>query len=376
MSFLKQLNTLKDAHQYRSMALPRGIDLSSNDYLGFRSHPALKQAALAAIEDGMALGAGASRLLRGHMPEHESLEEYAAAFFGHEKALYFSNGYQANVALFQTLPDRHDVIIFDALIHASARDGIQTSLAKHIRAAHNDVQAYEDAIKNARNNGAKNIWIAVESLYSMDGDFAPLDELYKLAQKYDAYLVVDEAHSTGVCGKNGTGLCSNFAHNEKLITLHTCGKALGSAGGLICASAEIISYIVNKARPFIYSTAPPPLQAHITEKALALCASDAGHTARTSLLNLINYVKLNTKEWALNSKEVVVQSQIIPVILGDAQKALDAAKMLQDAGYDIRAVRPPTVPKGTSRLRLSLNAGLTTEILDEVFNFIHNQIFS
>lgn len=364
MSFLKQLNTLKDAHQYRSMALPCGIDLSSNDYLGFRSHSALKQAALAAIENGMTLGAGASRLLRGHMPEHESLEEYAAAFFGHEKALYFSNGYQANVALFQTLPDRHDVIIFDALIHASARDGIQASLAKHIRAPHNDVQAYEDAIKKARNNGAKNVWIAVESLYSMDGDFAPLDELYKLAQKYDAYLVVDEAHSTGICGKNGTGLCSNFAHNEKLITLHTCGKALGSAGGIICASAEIISYMVNKARPFIYSTAPPPLQAHITEKALALCASADGENARNKLQTLVAHTITH-----LNAD---TQSQIVPVILGDAQKALDAAQMLQDTGYDVRAVRPPTVPKGTSRLRLSLNAGLTTEILDEVFAILRS----
>ena len=374
MRFEKHLTALHDKNRYRSLTLARGIDLSSNDYLGFRDHPFLKDAAIAAIENGISLGAGASRLLRGHTHAHESLEHAAETFFGCEKTLFFPNGFQANVALFQTLCSRRDVIIFDSLIHASARDGIQASHAKHVRVQHNNIQAYTDAIIKARDNGAQNIWIALESLYSMDGDFAPLRDIYALAQKYDAYLVVDEAHSTGVFGARGEGLCLSTLGLEhyppNLITLHTCGKALGVAGGLICAGDDVIDYMINKARPFIYSTAPPPLQAHLVEKALDLSARTNGDAARKTLKAHINHVKLKCANNAYAHLNIAIHSHIIPIILGADKAAMMAANTLQNAGYDVRAIRPPTVPEGQARLRISLNAALDTETIDTVFNAI------
>lgn len=343
------LRRLEAQGRLRSLKPACGIDLSSNDYLGLRSHPALRKAALAAIEAGIDMGAGGSRLLRGHTEHHENLENFAAAHFGTEKALYFANGYQANLSIFTALPSRRDTIIFDSLIHASARDGIQASPAKHIRVAHNDLNAYEDALQSA--DGQK--WIAVEAVYSMDGDLAPIKELSALAQKYDAVLIVDEAHATGVFGANGKGL-SEGQPADNLITLHTCGKALGVAGGLVCGPAWAIDALVNTARPFIYSTAPPPLQAVLVQKALEIVRDEPGRREKLfALVKLANEILPVTDS----------PSQIIPIILGDDKNALEAALALQSEGFDIRAIRPPTVPEGTSRLRVSLNVNLDEKIL-------------
>lgn len=350
--FPKKLAQLEAQNRLRSLKLPDGIDLSSNDSLGFARHPALRKAAIEALEQGLDLGAGGSRLLRGHTQAHADLEDYAATHYGAEKALYFANGFAANYALFTALPSRHDVVVYDAYVHASVRDGIHASTAKSIKVAHNDLNAFEEALKRHRDE-TETLFIAVESVYSMDGDFAPLPKLQALAQRYDAILIVDEAHGTGVWGTHGKGLS---APAENLIAVHTCGKALGVAGGLVCASSVIIDTLINTARPFIYSTAPPPLQALLTHKALELCASPEGDALRAKLHSLC----------ATTQKHLGgAGSQIVPIILGDDARAVSAAKTLQQAGYDIRAIRPPTVPEGTARLRLSLNAGLDESVLDD-----------
>lgn len=363
-TFQKTLQQLKDRNRLRSLNKAEGIDLTSNDYLGMRNHPALKIAALEAISNGIEIGASGSRLLRGQCDAHESLETFAATHFGSEKALYFANGFLANYALFTTLPDRHDCIIYDSLLHASARDGINASNARSIKAEHNDLQSFEDAIKRAKDSFKGHIWVAVESLYSMDGDSAPLTEIQKLCADYDAYLIVDEAHSTGVFGNRGKGL-SESLKKENLIELHTCGKAVGVAGGLICASADIVDYMINKSRPFIYSTAPMPLQAHLTQTSLEILASKDGDKRRSELQNLVKFFKTQYQE---------AESHIVPIILGDDASAVQTATAMQEAGYDIRAIRPPTVPEGTARLRLSLSTNLNTATLEQFFGLLSNQL--
>ncbi|MCE7886978.1 MAG: 8-amino-7-oxononanoate synthase [Alphaproteobacteria bacterium PRO2] len=355
-NFRQQLDDLKGKDRYRSLNLPSGIDFTSNDYLGLRAHPELRRAAIAALEGGLDIGAGGSRLLRGHTESHAALEEFAARYFGVEAALFFASGFQANAAIFGTLPGRDDTVIFDALIHASARDGIQASNATHARVPHNDLDAYEDALKNAKGQR----WIAVESVYSMDGDRAPLKELYALAQKYDAYLIVDEAHGTGVFGDSGKGVSEGLPH-ENLITLHTCGKALGVAGGLVCAPRDIINYMVNRARPFIYSTAPMPLQAVLVKRALELVQEEPQR--RQALHKLMHYASSMDFLDGLFGDHF---SPILPVILGDDGVAVDIAKSLQQKGFDIRAIRPPTVPENTARLRISLSVNITEQNLRDL----------
>lgn len=345
-----QLRELTASGRARSCLLPAGVDFTSNDYLGLRRHPALRAAAVTALEKGLELGAGGSRLLRGHHEAHEELENFAAAYFGAPAALFFATGFQANTALFATLPERHDVILYDAMIHASARDGIQASAARHARVAHNDLNAFAAALREWRDRAGQ-IWIAVESVYSMAGDLAPLPELAALAQEYDAMLVVDEAHATGVFGADGKGLTAGM-HGEHLVVLHTCGKALGVAGGLICAAPELISCLVNQARGFIYSTAPMPLQAVLVQKALQLAVALPERRQRLwELRDLANRLL----------PVPASPSQIIPIIIGADVAAVELAAHMRHAGFDLRAIRPPTVPEGTARLRLSLSCERTPD---------------
>lgn len=339
------LSKLREEGRFRVLSPAIGIDFTSNDYLGFKAHPALRAAAVEALENGLDIGSGGSRLLRGNHPAHEQLEHEAAQFFGQEQALFFGSGFLANHALMTALPSKDDIILFDALIHASLRGGIQSNPAKHIRIPHNDANALEE---NLKANSGKTCWVVLESIYSMDGDFAPLSDIIMLCEKYNAMLVVDEAHATAVFGEKGKGLTFGH-HSPNLITLHTCGKGLGVAGALVCASSEIMETLINKARPFIYSTAPMPLQAVLVSKALQLCAG--ADEQRTKLFALC---ELARKNFPCPPSP----TPIIPHILGDEQKALAAATAMQAKGFDIRAIRPPTVPNGSSRLRITLNATL------------------
>jgi 8-amino-7-oxononanoate synthase len=351
MRWQAEIERLQQSHRHRAMTLPHGIDFTSNDYLLLSRHPALREALITALDRDGIVGAGGSRLLRGHHEEHAKLEAFAASFFGAEKALYFGSGFLANFALFTTLPDRHDAIVFDERIHASVKEGMHASAAERYRARHNDLESFEVELKRARERGARAIFVAVESVYSMDGDLAPLDELADLARRFGAALIVDEAHATGVLGPRGRGLADGF---NGAITLHTCGKALGVAGALVCASADTIAYLINRARPFIYSTAPPPCLAAAVVKALQLTDEEPWRRERVQKLARLTHAELNAS--AHNAG-----SQIVPVVIGEDEATLSVVKQVQDAGFDVRAIRPPTVPEGTSRLRIAINAGHTEE---------------
>ena len=350
--FARRLKQLEAISRCRTMRPAGGIDFTSNDYLQLSTHPALRQVMRDWAAQDNPAGATGSRLLRGHHPAHAELENFAAQFFGAAKALYFATGFQANHALFSTLPERGDVIVYDALIHASVRDGIQGSAAAAFKFRHNDLEDCENVLRRARAQ-TDQIFLAVESVYSMDGDRAPLPELLALAARYDAWLIVDEAHATGIFGPTGRGLTEGFPHDH-LVTLHTGGKALGVAGGLICAAAEIIDYLVNRARPFIYSTAPLPLQAALLQRAMQLIDEEPERRMQLLALRDVANVVLPIPSSS---------TQIMPVIIGGDAAAMAAAASLQDAGFDVRAIRPPTVPEGTARLRLSLNIGIDPEML-------------
>ena len=353
----RALKALERRGRMRQLTPRSGADFSSNDYLGLASSAELRQAVAKAIARGVAVGAGGSRLLRGNDPEHEALEAEAAELFGAEAALFFGGGFVANYGIFSTLPGRGDIIVYDELIHASVHDGMRASRAEARAVRHNDPQSFEDAICCWRAAGATGRpWLAVESLYSMDGDRAPLSDLAAIAERHEAMLVIDEAHATGVFGPDGRGLGADLEGRPYVVSLHTCGKALGVMGALVLAPATIRDYLVNRCRPFIYATAPSPIIAATVRAALALVRSEPRRRERLHELVAVAGRKLEARCGLIASG-----SQIQPVIVGDDAAATALAAAMQRQGFDIRAVRPPTVPEGTARLRISitLNAGET-----------------
>lgn len=343
------LARLSDQSRRRRLSPLAGIDFSSNDYLGLAGSPLLAQAAQAAIARGVPTGSGGSRLLRGNHPEHEALESDAAAFFGSERSLWFSSGFAANETLFSTLPQRGDLIVYDKLVHASAHEGMRIGKAEKVSAEHNDADAFETAIRNWRESGGKGqVWVAVESLYSMDGDMAPLEALAAIADRHDAVLLIDEAHATGVFGPDGRGLAAALEGRENVITLRTCGKALGCEGALVCGPAVAIDYLVNRGRGFIFSTAPSPLMAAVTRAAIGLMTS--APELRTDL-----WARIRKAEQVFAPLGATVTgTQILPLIVADDARTMQLAQQVQDAGFDVRGIRPPTVPAGTSRLRITI----------------------
>lgn len=344
------LEGLQRKARLRSLSPQRGVDFTSNDFLALSGAPRLKEAIVAAMERGVPAGAGGSRLLRGNHPEHEALETEAAGFFGADRVLYFGSGYAANSALFSTLPQRDDLIVYDTLIHASAHEGISASKAAGVSVSHNDANAFDEAIRNWRKDGGRGRpWIAVESLYSMDGDKAPLAELVDVADRHEGFLVIDEAHATGVFGAGGRGLAAGLEGRENVLALHTCGKALGVSGALLAVPGVLADYLVNRARAFIYSTAPSPLMAAGVREALQMVEEEPER--REALERLVALVG---EGLARGFGVEPSRSQIQPLLIGDNARAVRIAEILQAEGFDIRAIRPPTVPEGTARLRLSI----------------------
>ena len=358
--YQRQLQTLSARGRHRRLIPREGRDFASNDYLALAGDPVIAGAVADAVQRGVPVGSGGSRLLRGNAPEHEALEEKAARFFGSEGALFFSTGFAANTALFATLPQRGDLILADELIHASAHDGLRAARADHLFVRHNDVDAFRAAIRDWRGGGGKGrVWIAFETLYSMDGDIAPVADLAELARAEDAWLLLDEAHATGVYGPQGKGLGAALEGQDNVVSLHTCGKALGVEGALVCAAAVIKDYLINRARPFIFSTAPSPLMAVAVSAALDRIAG--GDDLRERLSALRGHAdRTICARFGLPPST----SQIIPVILGDDKRTMRAAEELQAAGFDVRGIRPPTVPRGTSRLRLSLTLNVDEADID------------
>jgi 8-amino-7-oxononanoate synthase len=353
----RALEALARRGRRRALAVASGADFASNDYLGLASSPELKNAAKAAIARDVPVGAGGSRLLRGNHREHEALEAEAAAFFGAESALFFGGGFMANVAIFSTLPKRGDVVVHDALIHASVHDGMRAGKAERAEAVHNDAQAFEDAIKDWRAAGGTGTpWISVESLYSMDGDRAPLADLLAIADRHEGMLIIDEAHATGVLGREGRGLGAEYEGRGNVVTLHTCGKALGVMGALVLGPEVLRDFLINRSRPFIFATAPSPLSAALVRAALLICRFDSARRERLQQLVAVAGRELESRCGTKPSG-----SHIQPVIVGSDERATRLADAMQARGFDIRAVRPPTVPEGSARLRLSLTLNVDNE---------------
>ncbi len=348
--FESDLRELSKRGRLRSLRGRSGIDFTSNDYLGLAESEELRRAAAEAVARGVPVGSGGSRLLRGNHPEHEALEAEAAGYFGAETALYFGGGYVANLAIFSTLPQTGDLIVHDELIHASVHEGLRRGRAGFVGVPHNNVDAFDAAIVRWRaTGGTGRPWLAVESLYSMDGDSPDLAELLAVADRHEAMVVIDEAHATGVLGPQGRGLAADFEGRDNVVTLHTCGKALGTVGGFVLGPRIIRDFLVNRARPFIFATAPSPLTAAITRVALELSRSNPERRER--LARLVRFAGNQLRD---RCNVEPSGSQIVPVIIGSDQAAVTLAAALQRQGYDIRAIRPPTVPEGTARLRVAL----------------------
>ena len=330
----------------RTLRPPAGIDLCSNDYLGLAGHPHLKQRMADAV---MAEGVGStgSRLLRGERSAFARVEEKFARFKGAERSLYFSSGYLANLAVLTTFPEAGDAIFSDERNHASLIDGARLSRARRVVFPHNDVGALARLLREDAGAGRK--FVVVESLFSMDGDPAPLAEYAALCRAAGAELIVDEAHAVGVYGECGRGLAG-----EVFVSINTAGKALGVSGAFVAGPADAIEYLIQRARPFIFSTAPPPAIAAALEASLEAIADEPERRER--LLERARYLR---ERLGLDG-----DSPIIPIIIGENERAVAVARELQAAGFDVRAIRPPTVPVGTSRLRVTVNEGLSEEVLD------------
>jgi 8-amino-7-oxononanoate synthase len=347
-----------------------GADFTSNDYLGMAESEELRLAAAAAIARGVPVGSGGSRLLRGNHPEHEALEHEAADYFGAETALYFGGGYVANLSIFSTLPQRGDLVVHDELIHASVHEGLRRGRAESQSISHNDVDAFDAAIVRWRANGGRGRpWISVESLYSMDGDSPDLAGLFAVADRHEAMVVIDEAHATGVLGPQGRGLAAGFEGRDNVITLHTCGKALGTAGGFVLAPRIVRDFLVNRARPFIFATAPSPLIAAITRAALKI--SRTNPERREQLARLVRFAGAELRRRCGIEPS---GSHILPVIIGSDQAAVNVAASLQQRGFDIRAIRPPTVPEGTARLRIALTTAVDQTTVAHLFEALAEDI--
>lgn len=339
--------TRKD--RLRTLSTRAGLDFASNDYLGLARSKHMREAIATALSAGTPVGATGSRLLRGNDPEHEALEAEAAHFFGAERALFFGGGYIANFAVLTTLPQKGDLIVLDKLVHSSTHEGARCGRADVMETPHNDADMVNEAILAWRaKGGTGRPWIVVESLYSMDGDRLPLGDLNEIADRHDAFLFVDEAHATGVYGPDGRGLAHNLEGRDNVVVLHTCGKALAASGALVTAPGVLCDYLVNRCRPFIYATAPSPLMAVAAATALGILTYEPDRRQR--LAKLVEHASAKAKEVGLP----VSGSQILPIIVGDNRRAIALAEALHSRGFDVRAIRPPTVPEGTARVRISL----------------------
>jgi len=332
---------------------PSSIDFGSNDYLGFAEDPKLKELAFESLR-ASALSSSSSRLLPGHHAAHAAAEAYFARFVGAEAALLFNSGYDANTALLTTLPTRHDLILYDDRSHASIYDGVHASLAKSKRFAHNSAADLRRILESIGQIFGQ-IFVVLESVYSMDGDIAEVEAIARVAHDYSAILMVDEAHATGVLGMRGEGLVKNtIGRNNSVLTVHTCGKALGAAGAFIAGSRTVVEYLINKARPFIYTTALPPLIPLQLISAIQRLESE-GPELVTTLCERSYFLRTELKKSLHRWTVPEGRTPIISILIGADEHALRAARILERLGFQVPAIRPPTVPEGSARLRLNVS---------------------
>ena len=371
LSFLHEKGLYRELRTIDSPQAPRIqidgrilLNFSSNDYLGLANHPAVKTAAIACIERYGA-GAGASRLICGSLAPHHELDEALADFKSSEAALAFSTGYAAALGTICALLENDDIIIIDKLVHASIVDAARLSKAKLRVFRHNDLDHLDHLLHWAagRKGPQKSrILVVTESVFSMDGDHSPLREIVELKNKYGAWLMLDEAHATGLYGTNRRGLAEKLEVARQIeIQMGTLGKALGAAGGFICGSRNLIDYLVNRARSLIFSTAPVPAAAAAAIAGLSLLRSDVGQERQDKLWRL--RASLSEK---VATKSSLAPSAIIPIRIGNETKAVEAALRLRQHGILIPAIRYPTVAYGSARLRLTLTAAHTESDLEEL----------
>lgn len=342
------------------------IDFSSNDYLGLSGHPKLIEAAKKAMGE-FGTSSSASRLLTGDLDIHHRLEEEIARFKNKESALVFNSGYQLNVGIFSSLYTKDDAVFSDKLNHASILDGILLSGAKIFRFLHNDVDHLESILKRERQKFKKAL-IVTETIFSMDGDKPPLKELVGLKEKYDCQIMVDEAHATGIFGKNGSGVVEEEALTDRVdLIMGTFSKALGSFGAYLAASKEIKEFLINRCRSFIYSTSLPPAVAAANLASLGVI-KDEPHR-RQELLKRAHVFRRELKNAGL---DVRGSYQIVPIVIGENIKTQKLAEIFQGKGYWVLPIRPPTVPPKEARLRFSLsfhhNLGILKKLAGDISN--------
>jgi 8-amino-7-oxononanoate synthase len=353
----QRLAAIERAGLRRTLISPTGIDLSSNDYLGLAADPRIVDRMIsAARREGC--GATASRLLRGHREAFTDVERQFARFKKSDASLYFTSGYLANVGVLGTFLERGDVVFSDTLNHASLIDGIRLSKARRIVFPHRDIETLSRLLSAEDGPGLK--FVVTESLFSMDGDRAPLAEYAVLCRRTGAALIIDEAHAVGVYGSRGSGLIEEAGIEDSVfLSINTAGKALGVAGAFVAGSTWAIDYLIQRARTLIYSTAAPPSLADALDTALTMVENEPHR--RTHVVALASGLRARLARRGLTSAD---GGHIIPIVLGDPARASAAAAGLASAGFDVRAIRPPTVPEGTSRLRVSINARLDRTTLE------------
>jgi 8-amino-7-oxononanoate synthase len=369
LAALREQNLFRELRRVDSAPGPRLqmngrslLNFASNDYLGLASHPALKAAAIAAVSE-FGAGSGASRLISGSLAPFHQLEEALAAFKGTAAALTFATGSAAALGTLTALAGKDDILILDKLVHACIVDAARLSGAKLRIFAHNDLDDLEAKLKWADSaatleNGRRKseILVVTESIFSMDGDAAPLRAMVALKERYGARLMVDEAHATGIVGRNGRGLADHLGVSDRIeIQMGTLGKALGASGGYICGSRPLIDLLVNRARSFIFSTAPVPAAAAAASAGIQLAQSSEGETLREQLRQRVAELVKSV----IRDPSLTIAGAIVPVILGDETKTLSAAANLREQGIFAPAIRYPTVARSAARLRLTLTAAHT-----------------
>lgn len=376
---LKDLRDIKDKGNYRTLKYIKPIsatrilydakeylNLCSNSYLSLHVHPEVMRAAREVIE---AYGAGtcSSRSVSGSLDLYALLGDEIARYKGYTKALIFSNGYMANIGIVSTLTDKGDVIFSDELNHSSLIDSMRLSRAKKVIYRHRDVNDLERKLKKERTKGTK--FVITESVFSMDGDLAPLRDIYALRERYGVHVIIDDAHGTGVFGQHGTGVEELFDLQGQMdVHMATFGKALGSFGAFVLADEIVLDFLVNRARTFMYTTALPasPLAAALA--ALRLVKADLSF--KDDLWRNIDYMRERLSGAGFDLKDSI--GPIVPIVVGDDKKALEMQGKLLEKGLFLQAIRPPTVPEGTSRLRLTVVRGFTESDMDYALEAIIN----